>query len=33
MFFVVKYERCPNCKMPLTDEMACEYCEWTKNDK
>jgi len=33
MFFMVKYEKCPNCGMPLTDEMICEYCEWTKNDK
>jgi uncharacterized Zn finger protein (UPF0148 family) len=33
MIFVVKCGKCPNCGMPLVDEVTCEYCEWTKNAK
>ena len=24
---------CPNCGMPLEDELLCNYCDWTKNVK
>ncbi len=33
MFFMVKYEKCPVCGMPLTDDMACDYCDWRNNAK
>ena len=33
MLYVVKSKKCPNCGMPLTDEMACDYCDWKKNAK
>lgn len=31
MLFVVKSNKCPNCGMPLHDEMACDYCDWRKH--
>ena len=32
MFFIVKGDKCPNCGMPLIDDMTCDYCDW-KNGK
>jgi len=31
--FVLKSDKCPNCGMPLVDEMACDYCDWRNNAK
>ena len=33
MLSVVKYEKCPVCGMPLTDEMVCDYCNWGNRKK
>ena len=29
---MVKCDKCPNCSMPLVDDMTCDYCDW-KNRK
>ena len=31
MILAIEDNRCPNCDMPLSDEMACDYCDWVKN--
>jgi hypothetical protein len=28
--FMILCNKCPNCGMPLVDEMACDYCDWRK---
>ena len=33
MLSMVKSKKCPNCGMPLADEMSCDYCEWEANAK
>ena len=33
MLSMVKSKKCPNCGMPLADEMSCDYCEWKANAK
>lgn len=30
---MIKCSKCPNCGMPLVDEMSCDYCDWRKNAK
>jgi len=31
--FMVKCHKCPNCGMPLTDEMSCDYGDWKNRKK
>ena len=33
MFLMAESGKCPNCGMPLVDEMACDYCDWRNNVK
>lgn len=31
IFWCMTHGVCPNCGMPLADELECEYCDWKKN--